>query len=220
MKEVYYSFARRSLLDSLYALKKISIIKIIFFYVIFTSTLFSLSFDIKLSKNEKGLIGAHYYLPKIFYISNLAFVTYFGTTSRFGMTSLKSLDSLFKSVIVTEIFKKTTRRLRPRHTDSPNQWFSKEKGNTSFISGHVSSMTAMVTSYILEYQKDYPSVQLLWFFVAHQMVGRVKAQAHWQSDVIAGAIVGFLSAYIDRKSTPLLLYIFKNKTYLGLKYRF
>ena len=138
-----------------------------------------------------------------------------------GMTSFRSLNSLFISILMTETLKKTTGRLRPRHSDHPNIWLSKEKGNQSFVSGHVSSVTAMVASYVLEYKDDYPMVHALWLLTIHQMVGRVKAQAHWQSDVIAGAFVGFMSAYLDRKQdTPLVLYMFKNKMFIGLKYRF
>ena len=202
-------------------IKEFRLNKIIILYITFLSTLYCFPIDTKLSKNETGLIGLHYYLPEIFAVSNLAIATYYGSTSRFGKTSFRSITSLLGSILITDVLKKTTGRLRPRESDNPNVWFSDKKGNTSFTSGHVSGVTAIISSYILEYKQDYPSIQWLWLFTAHQMIGRVKAQAHWQTDVIAGALVGFFSAYIERKQkTPLILYLFKNNTFLGLKYRF
>ena len=91
----------------------------------------------------------------------------------------------------------------------------------SFFSGHVSGMTALVTPYILEYQEDYPWVSLLWAFPLHQMGGRIKAQAHWQSDVIVGALVGFASGYwAHKRESPLILYFDSDKVVMGLKHKF
>jgi len=79
----------------------------------------------------------------------------------------------------------------------------------------------MVTPFILEYQNDYPMINLLWALPLHQMGGRLKDQAHWQSDVIAGFLVGYGSGYwAYKRENPLLLYFDGDKKYVGLRYRF
>ncbi|MCK5293282.1 MAG: phosphatase PAP2 family protein, partial [Arcobacteraceae bacterium] len=79
----------------------------------------------------------------------------------------------------------------------------------------------MVTPYILEYKDDKPWVQVLWLLPIHQMIGRVKDQAHWQSDVIAGALVGYASGYwAHNRKTPMMLYFDDDKVVVGLKYKF
>jgi membrane-associated phospholipid phosphatase len=109
-------------------------------------------------------------------------------------------------------------RVRPRDTDSPNDWFEDGK---SFPSGHVAGMTAIVTPYVLEYQDEYPIVHALWLLPAYQMVGRVKAQAHWQSDVIVGALVGFASGYFAHHlEYPFTLYFVDGHAVAGLRYSF
>jgi undecaprenyl-diphosphatase len=143
-----------------------------------------------------------------------------GTSSRIGNTSLKAVDSFIFSQTVTELLKRTTNRKRPRYTDSPDEWFA-DYDDRSFPSGHVSSVTAVVTPYILEYRHDYPAVYLLSLLPIHQMVGRVKAKAHWQSDVVVGALVGFLSGYYAHsRDYPLTLYFDSDKIFAGIRYRF
>lgn len=143
---------------------------------------------------------------------------YEGSESRLGKASWQALDSAVMSQVITEALKRTTKRNRPRESDGPTEW---NKDGKSFVSGHVSGMTAMVTPFILEYKDDYPLVHLLWALPLHQMGGRIKAQAHWQSDVIAGFLVGFSSGYwAYKRETPMLLYFDSNKVIVGLKYKF
>lgn len=95
------------------------------------------------------------------------------------------------------------------------------KRGDSFVSGHVSGITAMVTPFVLEYKNDYPLIHLLWALPLHQMIGRTKVQAHWQTDVIAGALVGFASGYwAHKREYPLILYFDRDKIVVGIKYRF
>ncbi len=175
-------------------------------------------FDHKVPLEDSGFWGAHYDVPKYSTVGLLLLATYEGSESRLGKTTWQSLDAGLMSQVVTEGFKISTGRLRPRDTNSPNDW---GQGGKSFFSGHVSGMTALVTPFVLEYQEDYPLIHLLWALPIYQMGGRVKAQAHWQSDVVAAALVGFLSGYwAHSRDTSLLLYFNKGNTFVGLKYRF
>jgi len=191
---------------------------VILFLLICSNGLFAWELDKKVKKDESGFWGAHYNIPKIFTIATIATAAYEGTGSRFGKTVWQSIDSGLMSQIITDVTKKATGRLRPREAESPSDW---GKGGKSFFSGHVSGMTALVTPYILEYQDDYPWVNLLWALPLHQMVGRVKAQAHWQSDVIVGALVGFTSGYwAHKRKYPLVLYFNRDKVVVGIKHSF
>ena len=191
----------------------------LFIALILVSSLQAYRLDTKVTKDDTGFWGAHYNVPKYSVYTIIAVTMYEGTESRLGMTSWKALESGVLSQILAEGTKKVTGRERPRNTESASDWGNAD--GDSFFSGHVSGMTALVTPYILEYQEDYPAVHALWLLPAYQMVGRVKAQAHWQSDVIVGALVGFATGYfINSREYPFSLYFDEDKVVLGLKHRF
>jgi len=132
----------------------------------------------------------------------------------------KSTDALVISTIITEALKYATTRVRPSKTDNPNQWFTGEE-NDSFPSGHVSSVTALVTPIILEYRNDTPWIFTLAAIPLYEAGGRVKVQAHWQTDVLAGMAVGIVAGYYEyRFDSPIIFYVLPEGIYAGLKYRF
>jgi len=185
--------------------------------MIFVSKSFG-TFDYKVPLDESGIWGYYYDIPKYTTIAMLSFAMYEGSESRIGKTTWQSLDAGLMSQTITEAIKRGTGRLRPRNSNNPHEWL---QGGMSFVSGHASGMTALVTPFILEYKDDYPWVHLLWGLPLYVMEGRIKSQAHWQSDVIGGAIVGFLSGYwAHKRKTPLLLYFNNGNTFIGLKYKF
>jgi len=191
---------------------------IITLFMLLSANILQADFDHKVPLDEDGFWGAHYDIPKYTLFALVGMAAYEGTESRIGKTAWQSLDAGLMSQIITEGVKRATGRKRPRSTDSPNKWF---QGGQSFPSGHVSGMTAMVTPFVLEYEEEYPLVHLLWTLPLHQMGGRVKAQAHWQSDVLVGALVGFASGYwAHKRKDPLLLYFDTDKVVVGLKHRF
>jgi undecaprenyl-diphosphatase len=180
--------------------------------------LWSFDLDVKVQLDEGGFWGSHYDIPKALILGAVGMAVYEGTESRLGKTAWKSMDAGILSQILTEGTKHLTGRLRPREAQTPNQW---GKGGKSFFSGHVSGTTALVTPFILEYKDDYPLVQLLWALPLHQMGGRVKAQAHWQSDVIVAALVGYASGYwAHQRDTPFLLSFSSDKVVIGWKHKF
>ena len=192
--------------------------KFIYLFLLTTLYLQSYEFDHKIQKDESGFWGEHYNMPKYSALAVLSIAAFEGSQSRLGETSYKSLEAGLLSQVVTEGLKKATDRTRPRNTDNPHDW---GEGGESFPSGHVSGMTALVTPFILEYQKDYPIMHLLWALPLHQMGGRLKAQAHWQSDVIVGALVGFASGYYSHKRDyPLIVSLSKDNFFLGIKHAF
>jgi undecaprenyl-diphosphatase len=180
--------------------------------------LFSYDFDHKIKKDEGGFWGAHYDIPRYSTVGLLAFAIYEGSESRIGNTTYKALEAGVISQVVAEGLKEATGRLRPRYTDNPNEWG--EDGD-SFPSGHVSGMTALVTPFVLEYQEEQPWIHILWALPIHQMGGRVKAQAHWQSDVLAGAAIGFLAGWLEHEQdTPFIVRVTDQGYFFGIKHAF
>jgi len=191
---------------------------ILLFSLLSSNEILAWELDKKVKKDDSGFWGTHYYIPKASAVAVLGMALYEGTESRFDKTTWQSLDAGIMSQLVTEVAKRTAGRNRPRDAKTSSEW---QEGGASFLSGHVSGMTAIVTPYILEYQDDYPMVNLLWALPLHQMIGRVKAQAHWQSDVMAGALAGFASGYwATKRETPLILYFDSDKVIIGFKHAF
>jgi len=196
------------------------------FVIIISASLFSFPLDAKYSKDNSFIYSSHYYIPYIMSYSLFAYAIFNGistrdnpNTTRFHKASSKALEALLITQLSTEVIKLSSGRKRPNITDSPNDWGY--FGSKSFVSGHVSSSSAIVTSYILEYKDDYPVVYLLALIPIHQMIGRVKAQAHWTSDVLAGALLGGLVASTRFYSDNNMLFYFSDtKKYLGFRYSF
>ena len=192
----------------------------LFVILLISSFLFSFELDKKTALDDGGFWGAHYDVPKYFTIATLGIAAYEGTESRIGLTAWKSLEAGLLSQGLAEVAKRATNRSRPRNWEGdPSKTWG--EGGKSFFSGHVSGMAALVTPFILEYKDEHPMIHSLWLFIPYQMIGRVKAQAHWQSDVIVGALVGIATGYwAHKRDYPLSLYFDKDKVVMGLKHKF
>ena len=143
-----------------------------------------------------------------------------GGESRLGDTAWRGIDSEIIGAVSTEALKHVFTRKRPTETDDPNSFF--EGGsNGSFPSGEAAEAASIVTPYMLEYGKEYPAVYALSLIPLYVGVARVKAQAHWQSDVLAGWAVGGLAGwYAHERDSPLLLQVMPNGIFVGLKKQF
>jgi undecaprenyl-diphosphatase len=143
-----------------------------------------------------------------------------GGESRLGDTAWRGIDSEIIGAVSTEVLKRTFTRERPTTTDDPSHWFA-GGSNHSFPSGEAAEAASIVTPYMLEYGKDYPAVYALSLIPLYVGVARVKAQAHWQTDVIGGWAVGGLAGwYAHERDTPLLLQVMPNGIFVGLKKKF
>jgi undecaprenyl-diphosphatase len=196
-------------------LKKI----VLLFFLNISLFAYELPIDKKIEYTNNILWTSHYQMPNILIGTTLATAIYFGNIGRLGVTAFKALDAVIMSSIITTTTKHLTRRQRPRHSDESDNWFQ-ALGSHSFPSGHTSSLTAIITPFILQYAKTHPLVFVLSVLTMHQMVGRVSVHAHWQSDVIIGMIVGILSGIYGFRRKRFSLFFGRNKLIYGLKDRF
>jgi undecaprenyl-diphosphatase len=145
-----------------------------------------------------------------------------GGETRFGRTLWQSVDSSVASGIVALALKYGTSRVRPIDSGGdPNLWF-KGHGNQSFPSGEVTLVSSGITPIVLEYRRDDPWVYALELLPVYDGIARMKVQAHWQSDVIAGFVLGTGVGWLmhGHEATPYVLRVLPHGFYIGLKKSF
>jgi len=141
-----------------------------------------------------------------------------GGDTRLGKASWQSIDSVTAATVAAEAAKRIFGRLRPAETSDPNQW---RMGGKSFPSGEVAEISAIVTPYVLEYGEDHPSVYALELLPVYDGIARIKVQAHWQTDVLAGFALGLGTGYLaHRRESPVILGLMPHGVTVGLSKRF
>ena len=178
--------------------------------------------DHKVNKDTSGIWNPDVYRGMLLglTVGQVGLAVWEGGESRLGNTAWRGIDSEIIAGVSAEAMKHIFTRVRPADTDDAGLWFQGES-NHSFPSGEAAAAASIVTPYILEYGKDSPAVYALTLIPLYVGVGRVKAQAHWQTDVIAGWAVGGLAGwYAHERDTPLLLQIMPNGVMVGIKKKF
>ena len=151
-------------------------------------------------------------------LTDIGIALWEGGDTRLGRNAWQSIDSVTMSTIIAETGKRATGRLRPAETDDPHQW---RMGGRSFPSGEVAEISGIVTPYVLEYGSEHPSVYALELLPVYDAIARVKVQAHWQSDVIAGFAIGTVSGFVAyHRESPLILGLMPHGISVGLRTRF
>jgi len=178
--------------------------------------------DHKVNHDTSGIWNPDVYRGMLFglTIGQVGLALWEGGESRLGNTAWRGVDSEIIGAVSAEALKHVFTRVRPSESDDPGLWFQGES-NHSFPSGEAATAAAIVTPYILEYGKDHPSVYALTLVPIYVGVGRVKAQAHWQTDVLAGWAIGGLSGwYAHARDTPVVLQVMPHGIFVGLKKTF
>ncbi len=140
-----------------------------------------------------------------------------GSDSRLGKTYWQGTDAFISALAGAVIVKNVFTRARPRDGNNPDLFFQ-GGSNESFVSGEVAVTTALVTPWILEYGKEQPLVYALALLPIYDGIARMKSQGHWQSDVLGAAALGVATGYwAHNRSTPLLLQVTGNTTFVGWK---
>ena len=143
-----------------------------------------------------------------------------GNDDKLGHTFWQTIDSSALSGIAAQLLKYGFSRARPSQGRGPNAWF---KGSCcqSFPSGEVTLQASFVTPLIINYQKQDPWIWALAALPVYDAVGRLKSQAHWQTDVIAGGLLGAGFGYwATTRQTPLVVQILPKGLSVGISKRF
>ena len=156
--------------------------------------------------------------------------SYLTTDKKLQKTAVLWAGSLIVSDFFTTKLKYTTQRYRPDTGDPYNtfDWANGPGLNNSFPSAHTSNSFATATVFATMYKNKKWVPPLAYGIATLIGLSRVYANAHWMSDVMAGAAVGFLSAkgviglfkLIDKKVVLIIPQI--GEKYNGIKfyYRF
>jgi len=146
---------------------------------------------------DAGLIG-------IFYLGGAIF-----KNDRIKETALLSLKSLIHAILVSQVIKLVFRRQRPDYRDGVDHWFNSGIGKEfrSFTSGHTAQVWS-IASVVAGMYRDKPMIPILSYSLAALSgLSRVTENEHWTSDVLTGAVLGYLIGrmVIKRRRSRVLL---------------
>jgi hypothetical protein len=143
-----------------------------------------------------------------------------GDNDELGHTLWQTVDSTIVSSFAAETLKLGFSRARPDQGNNPHQWF-KGRCCDSFPSGEVTLQASFVTPFIANYSRDNPWVWSLELLPLYDSIARLKSQEHWQSDVIAGWVLGSAAGYwASTRTTPLSVQILPRGISIGYSMRF
>ncbi len=153
-------------------------------------------------------------------LAETAGALWFGNDNKIGHTFWQSADSSIVSGLGAIALKYTFSRARPSQGNDPNKWF---QGSCceSFPSGEVTLQASFVTPFIVNYAKEHPWVWGLEALPIYDGIARMKSQAHWQTDVIAGWALGTVVGYWSTtRQTPLTVEILPRGLSVGYYKKF
>lgn len=143
-----------------------------------------------------------------------------GGEDRVGNTCWRAIDSSIIASVSAQVLKYAFTRPRPIQQNDPNRWF---QGGSyqSFPSGDVATVSSIVSPFIFQYRSDQPAVWLLELLPLYDGLARMKVQAHWETDVLFGWLIGTASGYYAyQRNSPLVLGVMPHGITVGLKREF
>ncbi len=179
-------------------------------------------FDHELPLDQSGLWARRYQTGLEYGViaAELAGALWLGNDDELGHTFWQTLDSSTISAIGATLLKRGFGRARPSQGGDPNRWF---KGSCceSFPSGEVTLQASFVTPFIANYARQHPWVWSLEALPVYDAIARMKSQAHWQSDVLAGWLLGSAVGYWSTtRETPWSVEILPHGMSVGFSKRF
>jgi len=108
---------------------------------------------------------------------------------------------------MTEIVKCSVARIRPCNTVALNGLFREliHPNDYSFFSGHSATSVSITTYFIILFRKQFKWVYILFLWSGLFMFSRLYLAAHYPSDIITGAAVGFCVGLLFVKLTKLVM---------------
>ena len=143
-----------------------------------------------------------------------------GNDDRLGHTFWQTIDSSVVAGIASQALKLTFSRARPNQGNDPDKWFQ-GRCCESFPSGEVTLQASFVTPLIVNYRRDTPWIWALELLPLYDSIARLKSQAHWQTDVLAGWALGSAVGYWSAsRKTPIFVQVLPRGVSIGLSKRF
>ncbi|MEO7850943.1 MAG: phosphatase PAP2 family protein [Rubrivivax sp.] len=143
-----------------------------------------------------------------------------GSETRFGRTMWQGIDAQIMASVGAAIGKRVFTRVRPSEGNDPCLWFQ-GGSNYSFPSREAAGAMALVMPYMLEYGRESPAVYALALLPLYDGAARIKNQAHWQTDVLAGWAIGALSGWLaHRQDIPFTIQLLPQGFAVGYKTQF
>lgn len=178
--------------------------------------------DYELGKGDTGIFNRNAQLGLEY--GSIAFVAAgalaLGNDNRLGHTFWQSADSALLAGLSAQMLKYVFSRARPDQGDNPGAWFQGH-GDQSFPSGEETLQASWVTPFILDYYHEHPWIWALEALPIYDGYARMKSRAHWQSDIIAGWLLGSGFGYwATRRKVPLLVEILPRGVSVGFYKRF
>lgn len=126
--------------------------------------------------------------------TEVAGALWFGSDDALGHAFWQAVDASALSGLGAAVMKRVFGRARPDQGADPNAWF---RGGCceSFPSGEVTLQASFVTPLIVDFGGSDPWVWALESLPLYDGLARLKSQAHWQSDVLAGWVLGSAVGY-------------------------
>jgi len=181
-----------------------------------------LGIDSELALDQNGIWARKYQtgLESGVIAVEVAGALWFGNDNKLGHTFWQTIDATTVSAIGAQLLKYAFSRARPIQGDDPNRWF-KGRCCQSFPSGEVTLQASFVTPFIVNYARDNPWIWSLELLPAYDAMARLKSRAHWQTDVIAGGVLGTAIGYwATTRGTPISVQILPDGLSVGFSKRF
>lgn len=178
--------------------------------------------DYELHRGDTGIFGRNVQVGLEYgaWAVEIGGALWLGNDDSLGHAFWQSTDSSVLSGLSSILLKRAFSRARPIQGDGPGAWF-RGHGDGSFPSGEVTLQASFVTPLILDYYHEHPWVWALELLPIYDGYARMKSQAHWQSDVLAGWALGSAWGYwATRRRIPLLVEILPDGVSVGFAKRF
>ena len=179
-------------------------------------------FDHEIAFDQSGIWARKYQtgLELGVIVTEIGGALWLGNDDKLGHTFWQTIDASVISGVTATVLKRVVGRARPDQGDDPNRWF---RGSCceSFPSGEVTLQASFVTPFIVNYAHDRPWIWALELLPLYDATARLKSHAHWQTDVIAGWVLGSGVGYWSTtRRIPLSVQILPGGLSVGISKRF
>ena len=181
-----------------------------------------LGIDHRIKLDQSGIWARNYQVGLEYGVLGVevAASLWLGNDDELGHTFWQSLDSSVIASFGAELLKLGLSRARPNQVDNPNSWL-KGRCCDSFPSGEVTLQASFVTPFIANYARANPWVWSLEILPAYDAIARLKSQEHWQTDVIAGWVLGTAIGYWSTTlNTPISVQVLPRGLSVGYYRKF